>query len=127
MSVQDSMRQFKAGVFQALSHPTRIFIIETIGRREMTVGQLSESLGISQPNASQHLSVLRSKLIVQTRKDGNQIYYRLRDPFLIDVLKKMRQYFLTHMAEVMSMLNEEAESDLTGEVTGENCHGGKPG
>ncbi|MBL8814926.1 MAG: hypothetical protein JNL58_02765 [Planctomyces sp.] len=45
MSVQDSMRQFKAGVFQALSHPTRIFIIETIGRREMTVGQLSESPG----------------------------------------------------------------------------------
>lgn len=110
MRIQDSMRRFKAGIFQSLAHPTRIFIVETLGQREMTVTQICESLGIAQANASQHLAILRSKHIVDTRKDGNQIYYRLRDPLLEEILKKMRQYFLAHMAEVMSMLNEDSDS-----------------
>ena len=75
----DSMRRFKAGVFQALAHPTRVGIIEQLQHGEMSVGQLCEKLGIEQANASQHLAVLRSKHLVETRKEGNQIFYRLRD------------------------------------------------
>ena len=105
MSIQDSMRRFKAGIFQALAHPTRIFIVETLGQREMTVGQICDSLGIAQANASQHLAVLRS----------NQIFYRLRDPLLEEILKKMRQYFLVHMTEVMSLLNEHPDSATVSE------------
>ena len=125
MSIQDSMRRFKAGIFQALAHPTRIFIVETLGQREMTVGQICDSLGIAQANASQHLAVLRGKHIVETRKEGNQIFYRLRDPMLEEILKKMRQYFLVHMTEVMSLLNEdpdsatESESSTSAEVNGD--------
>ena len=115
MSIQDSMRRFKAGIFQALAHPTRIFIVETLGQREMTVGQICDSLGIAQANASQHLAVLRSKHIVETRKEGNQNFYRLRDPLLEEILKKMRQYFLVHMTEVMSLLNEHPDSATVSE------------
>ena len=104
MNTHDSMRQFKAGIFQALAHPTRIFIVESLGHDEMTVGKLCETIGIAQSNASQHLAVLRNKHIVETRKDGNQIYYRLRDPLLGEVLEKMRQYFLSHATETMKSL-----------------------
>jgi DNA-binding transcriptional ArsR family regulator len=103
----NSMRRFKAGVFQALAHPTRVGIIEQLRLGEMSVGQLCEKLGIEQANASQHLSVLRSKYLVDTRKEGNQIFYRLRDPLLGDVLEALRQYFLAHMREAMAMLQEE--------------------
>jgi len=103
------MRRFKAGIFQSLAHPTRIFIVETLGQREMTVTQICESVGIAQANASQHLAILRSKHIVETRKEGNQIFYRLRDPLLEEILKKMRQYFLVHMTEVRSMLSEDVD------------------
>lgn len=103
----NSMRQFKAGVFQALAHPTRVGIIEQLRSGEMSVGQLCEKLNIEQANASQHLSVLRSKYLVETRKEGNQIFYRLRDPLLGDVLEALRKYFLAHMKEAMAMLEEE--------------------
>ena len=88
----DSMRRFKAGIFQALAHPTRVAIVEYLSHGEMSVGQLCEKVGVEQANASQHLAVLRNKHIVETRKEGNQIFYRLRDPLLGEVLEKMREY-----------------------------------
>ena len=103
----DSMRHFKAGIFQALGHPTRVAIVEFLSRGEMSVSQLCEKVGVEQANASQHLAVLRSKHIVETRKEGNQIFYRLRDPLLGEVLAKMREYFFAHMNEAMEMLRAE--------------------
>src|SRR3954462_15238742 len=97
----DSMRKFKAGIFQALAHPTRVAIVEFLRYGEMSVGRLCEKVGIEQANASQHLAVLRSKHLVETRKVGNQIYYRLRDPLLGEVLQKMRDYFFAHLTEAM--------------------------
>jgi ArsR family transcriptional regulator len=103
----DTMRQFKAGIFQALGHPTRVAIAEYLSRGEMSVGRLCEKVGVEQANASQHLAVLRHKHVVETRKEGNQIFYRLRDPLLGEVLAKMREYFFLHMNEAMEMFREE--------------------
>ena len=103
----DSMRQFKAGIFQALGHPTRVAIVEFLSRGEMSMGRLCEKVGVEQANLSQHLAVLRNKHIVETRKEGNQIFYRLRDPLLGQVLEKMREYFFSHLNEAMEMLRKE--------------------
>lgn len=103
----DSMRQFKAGIFQALGHPTRVAIVEFLSQGELSVSMLCEKVGVEQANASQHLAVLRNKHIVDTRKEGNQIFYRLRDPRLGEVLEKMREYFFVHMNEAMEMLRKE--------------------
>jgi DNA-binding transcriptional ArsR family regulator len=103
----DSMRQFKAGVFQALAHPTRIALVECLQKGELSVGQLCEQVGIEQANASQHLAVLRNKHIVQTRKEGNQIFYRLSDPLLGKVLEAMKAFFLAHIDEALQVLKEE--------------------
>lgn len=112
----DSMRRFKAGIFQALGHPTRVAIVEYLRFGEMPVSRLCEKVGIEQANASQHLAVLRNKHIVETRKDGNQIFYRLRDPLLGEVLEKMREYFFSHVNEALSMLREEqAREDKVGQ------------
>src|SRR5436309_10598374 len=103
----DTMRRFKAGIFQALAHPTRVALVEYLTYGELTVGQLCEKVGVEQANASQHLAVLRHKHVVQARKEGNQIYYSLRDPLLAKVLEAMRQFFLSHVHEAMEMLREE--------------------
>ncbi|MBX9627214.1 MAG: metalloregulator ArsR/SmtB family transcription factor [Gemmataceae bacterium] len=105
--MQESMRRFKAGIFQALAHPTRVAIVEFLSHGEMSVGRLCEKVGVEQANASQHLAVLRNKHIVDTRKEGNQIFYRLRDPLLGEVLAKMRDYFHAYMTEATEMLREE--------------------
>lgn len=105
----DSMRRFKAGIFRALAHPTRIAIVEYLQYGEMTVGRLCEKVGIEQANASQHLAVLRNKHIVQCRKEGNLIYYSLRDPLLAKVFAAMREFFLAHLTEALQLLREEQQ------------------
>src|SRR5713226_6634375 len=96
----DSLRRFKAGVFQALAHPTRIAIIELLRDEEkVPVSRIYERLGLEQANVSQHLAVLRARQIVLGRKDGNQVFYSLRDPILGKVLNLMRQYFQAHLQE----------------------------
>jgi DNA-binding transcriptional ArsR family regulator len=104
--MQDSLRTFKADFFQALAHPTRIAIIEQLCEGELSAGALIERLGMEQANASQHLSILRSKQLVKNRKVGNQVFYSLRDPLLIQILDIMRQYFFTQLSEGQAMLNE---------------------
>ena len=107
---QDALRQFKAGVFQTLAHPTRIHVIERLGDGPLTVSALLEHIDVEPANLSQHLSVLRAKRLVTTRKDGNQVWYALRDPMLIEVLDIMRRYFQTHLEEAMGMLRELSHS-----------------
>ncbi len=100
------LRRFKADIFQALAHPTRIAIVELLRNREMSAGQLIEQLGVEQANASQHLGILRSKQVVINRKEGNQVFYSLRDPVLIEVLDILRRYFYSQLSQTMVMLKE---------------------
>jgi ArsR family transcriptional regulator len=102
--MQTELRQFKAEFFQALAHPTRIAIVEQLRDGELSAGTLVERLGIEQANASQHLSVLRARNIVLARKAGNQMFYTVRDPLIIEVLDIMRRYFHVHMGEVLATL-----------------------
>lgn len=105
----ESLRRFKADVFQALAHPTRIAIIELLGKRELSAGDLIVELGMEQANVSQHLAVLRSKQLVVNRKAGNQVFYSVRDPILLEVLALMRRYFQRHLAEALTVLEEIGE------------------
>ena len=102
----DALRRFKAELFQALAHPTRIAIVESLRDKELSAGKLIELLELEQANASQHLAVLRSKQIVVGRKEGNQVFYSLRDPVLSKVLEIMRGYCKSHIAEARAALNE---------------------
>ena len=102
--MQQSLRQFKAEFFQALAHPTRIAIVEQLREGELSAGTLIERLGIEQANASQHLAVLRAKNILLTRKSGNQVFYSVRHPLIIEVLDVMRRYFQTHLSETRTAL-----------------------
>lgn len=110
----DSLRRFKADVFQALAHPTRIAIIELLGSRELSAGELIEKLGMEQANVSQHLAVLRSKHLVTNRKAGNQVFYSVRDPILFEVLMLMRNYFQKHLSEALEILGEMSDPRVDG-------------
>jgi DNA-binding transcriptional ArsR family regulator len=104
--MQESLRRFKADLFQALAHPTRIAILELLSESELSAGALIEKLGMEQANVSQHLAVLRSKHLVSNRRVGNQVFYSVRDPIIIEVLNLMRTYFHAHLKESLGMLDE---------------------
>ena len=100
------LRQFKAEIFQALAHPTRIAIVEALRDGEVSSGALLAQLHVEQANLSQHLAVLRTKHVVVSRKVGNQVYYAIRDRVLIQVLDLLKQYFNAHLNETVAMLGE---------------------
>jgi len=104
--VQSPLRLFKARIFQALAHPTRIAAVDALRKGELSAGALQAELKVEQANLSQHLAVLRAARIVVTRKAGNQVVYALRDPLLTKVLDLMKQYFQSHLNETLSMLDE---------------------
>jgi len=102
----NQLRAYKASVFQALAHPTRIAIVEILRDGELSAGAMLERLGVEQANLSQHLTILRSRQIVVNRKEGNQVFYSLRNPVLVKVLDLMRRYCQSDLNDAIQMLDE---------------------
>ena len=102
------LRAFKAQIFQALAHPTRIAIVEALRDGEVGASVLLEQVSVEQANLSQHLAVLRARQVVHARKVGNQVYYTLRDPVLIEVLDLLKKYFYGQLHQSAAMLDEMA-------------------
>ena len=101
---QSELRTFKAGLFQALAHPTRIAIVDELRAGKLNTGTLAERLGVEQANLSQHLAVLRARQVVVNRRVGNQVLYSVRDPVLFQVLNLLRGYFQSQARETRAML-----------------------
>jgi len=106
MSNAQALREFKARTFQALAHPTRVAIVEALRDGELPAGTLLDMLGIEQANLSQHLAVLKAREVLVSRKVGNQVYYAVRDPALIEVMDLLRKYFYSHLNETLGLLGE---------------------
>jgi DNA-binding transcriptional ArsR family regulator len=103
-----ALQRFKAEIFSALAHPTRVAIVEALrdADAELSAGKLIELLELERVNASQHLAVLRAKQIVVGRKVGNQVFYSLRHPVLGEVLDILRTYFKSHLAGARATLSQ---------------------
>ena len=101
-----ALRRFKAEVFHALAHPTRIHIAECLQDEELAVSVLLERVGVEAANLSQHLAILRAKGLVVNRKEGTQVFYALRDPLLSEVLGNMRRYFQAHLEDALRILKD---------------------
>ncbi len=75
-----------AFLFQTLSDANRLSLLKTIGTRSLSVSQLVEATGMSQPLVSHHLKVLREREILKTDRKGPFVYYSLKDSRLLDIL-----------------------------------------
>lgn len=78
---------------KAMSHPLRMKILCILNLHEITVGEITSRLGSTQSNISQHLSILRDKGILKSRKVSNQVYYRIDDVRTLQLLVLMRQVY----------------------------------
>jgi len=76
--------QARAQVLKAMAHPTRLFIIEELEKEERCVCDLTEQIGADVSTVSKHLSVLKQAGIVIDDKRGNQVFYRLRVPCILN-------------------------------------------
>ncbi len=86
--------ELQAEISKTLAHPIRLAILHTLRDGERTVNDLTETLGASQSNISQHLALLRKAEIVQTRKAGATVYYRLSSPKISQACDMVREVLL---------------------------------
>ena len=73
-------------VFKALADPTRRRILQLLGNREMTAGEIADQFDISAPSMSHHFSVLKQADLVASRRSGQQIYYSLNTTVFQEVM-----------------------------------------
>lgn len=82
-----------AGLLRALSNEKRLMVLCQLGDRELSVGQLLPVVGLSQSALSQHLARLREEGLVDTRRDGTAIFYRIADPSVLKVIAVLAAIF----------------------------------
>lgn len=117
------LHQFKAEFFKALAHPARLVILEQLRSGEKCVTDLQAVLNLEQSRVSQHLALLRHRHIVDMRKEGTMIYYRVHSPLifsLLDVARTIFQHQLTTTQGLLMQLQDETQSISDAIATDDN-------
>jgi ArsR family transcriptional regulator len=94
-------------LFQALSDPTRLRIMGLLLTGEVCVCDIHESLKLSQPKVSRHLSYLRKAGLVNTRREGLWVHYRLADAS--DPFRATIQHAVTHVLGHLDTVQRDAQ------------------
>ena len=105
---QDEVFDKAADLFAMMSTPIRLRIISALCQGEKNVGQLIESIGVAQPNMSQHLNILFRSGVLGKRRQGAQVFYRIAD----DTAAKVCRAVCTQVAigaDVHDQTNKEFE------------------
>jgi DNA-binding transcriptional ArsR family regulator len=103
--VNQRLYDLHASICKALSHPKRLEILDCLRTGELNVKELTEALGVSQSTLSRYLRSIHSAGIITPRRDGQNIYYRLSDPRVIEACDAMRDVLLQNL-EAGAMLAE---------------------
>ncbi len=94
-----------AGVAKALSNPSRLELLEFLAQGERNVEALAKIANLRVANTSQHLQQLRRAGLVTTRKDGQNVYYRLADDEVVTLINALRRVAQKNLAEVDRLVN----------------------
>ena len=70
--------EHRANIFKALAHPSRLFIVDQLSKSEKCVCELQKMIGNDMSTVSKHLSILKNAGIIEARKEGNQMFYKLK-------------------------------------------------
>lgn len=97
---KDVLYEQFARIGKALSNGHRLELLEVIAQGEHSVETLAQETGMSIANASQHLQVLRSAQLVEVRREGVYLYYRLADTQVFALWQTMRQVGENRIAEI---------------------------
>lgn len=93
----------RARIIKAMGHPTRLFIVDELSRRERCVCELTEMVGIDMSTMSKHLALLKEAGIVQDEKRGAQVYYSLRCPCVMNFFQCVETILKTKAREQMEL------------------------
>jgi len=102
----------KAEFFRVLGHPVRIRLLQLLRDGERTVGSLQAALELDSGGTSQHLAALRKQGLVVSRREGTNVYYRVKDPRTLDLLELAKQIIAANLEEGQALLDGLSVEDF---------------
>jgi DNA-binding transcriptional ArsR family regulator len=108
----DEITRLQAEVLKVLCSPKRLEILHRLAEEPREVGRLAAELGLSQPNVSQHLAVMRAAGLVEATREGREIRYRLTDPDVIVACGVMRGVIERRLARLARLADNTHMPDL---------------
>lgn len=90
-SIKPAVLQKAADVFRVVGHPDRLKILEVLEEGELAVGEIQDRIDLPQAIVSQHLARMRGWNIVEPRREGIHVYYRITEPKVHDILNCIRR------------------------------------
>lgn len=106
----DEITIMQAEVLKVLASPRRLEILHRLSEGPREVGRLATELGLSQPNVSQHLSVMRAAGVVEAERDGREVRYRLVDPDVIRACDVMRDVLARRLSRLSQLATPNGTS-----------------
>ena len=102
--------EIKASLFRVLGHPARVRMLELLRDGERSVGALQAELELDSGGTSQHLAALRRIGLVESRRDGTNVYYRVDDERVFDLLAAGSDIIGRQLEQQQSILRELGRS-----------------
>ena len=84
-----------AEILKAVAHPVRLQIIELLETKEMSVGDIVKTLGVKQSVTSQQLNMMKDKGVLNCRRDGVKVYYRIENKDVLKLLYCVYDHYKT--------------------------------
>ena len=104
----DELLDLKANVLKALGQPTRLKILELLRNGERCVCEIFPAIKEEQSNVSRHLALMKAAGILASRKQGQMVHYRVRDPQVFKLLDGVSALLKSHVNERKALARQLA-------------------
>jgi ArsR family transcriptional regulator len=105
VKVEEQIYAYHAEMCQVFSHPKRLEVIDVLRDGEMTVSELAQRLGLTVGNLSQHLSMMKERRLLLSRKERNMVFYRIANPKLIRCFDMMREMLFEQIRQDAALIS----------------------
>jgi DNA-binding transcriptional ArsR family regulator len=109
---QPPIYALKAEFFRTLGHPVRVRLLQLLREGERTVGDLQAALELDSSGTSQQLAALRKQGLVESRREGTSVYYRVKDRRTLELLELAKRIIATNLEEGQALLDGLAGEDF---------------
>lgn len=104
--MEDQIYFYHAEMCKVFSHPKRLELINALRDKEMSAGELVEKLGLAPANLSQHLTMMRERHILVSRKEGNVVFYRIANPRLLEAFDLLREILFEQIRQDAALIGD---------------------
>ncbi|MCH8863836.1 MAG: winged helix-turn-helix transcriptional regulator [Chloroflexi bacterium] len=102
--MENQLYTYHAEMCKVFSHPKRLELINILREQEMSAGEIGERLRITPANLSQHLTMMKERRILVSRKEGNAVYYRITNPRLLEVFDMLREILFEQIRQDAALI-----------------------